>query len=87
MKMYSKATLAIFAMIAAFGVLATVGSFVVPALADAPDKPSNHPGYNGLNTADEAVHGGAGFFSKGDVEFHTGTGQGGFCVSGVCPER
>jgi hypothetical protein len=47
MKMYSKATLAIFAVIAAFGVLATVGSLVVPALADAPDKPSNHPGYNG----------------------------------------
>jgi hypothetical protein len=69
------------------GLIILAGGFTVPALAEAPDKPSDHPGYNGLNQADESVHEGAGPFSKGDVEFHTGTGQGGFCVSNVCPER
>ena len=51
------------------------------ALAD------KNSGYTGLNKANDAIHNGAGFLSKGDVEFHTGTGQAGFCVSGVCPPR
>jgi hypothetical protein len=70
------------------GLAILAGSFMVPALAQAPDKPSTHPGYNGLDRADEVIHEqGPGLFSPGDVEFHTGTGQGGFCVSGVCPPR
>jgi hypothetical protein len=86
--MYSKATLVVFAVIAAFGVLATVGSFILPVSADAPDKSNDHKGYNGLNNADDQIHDkGPGLFSKGDTEFHTGTGQGGFCVRDVCPSR
>jgi hypothetical protein len=78
---------ALITMSLTLGVALLAGGLVAPALADAPDKPSTHPGYNGLDIADRAVHGGAGFLSQGDIEFHTGTGQGGFCVSGVCPER
>ena len=71
------------------GLVILAGSFMVPALAQAPDKPSTHPGYNGLNTADEAIHGDENqrFGLRGDIEFHTGTGQAGFCVSDFCPER
>jgi len=79
--------IALVTMSLTLGLVILAGGFMVPALAEAPDKPSDHPGYNGLDQADESVHEGAGFFSKGDVEFHTGTGQGGFCVSDVCPER
>ena len=79
--------IALVAMSLTLGLAILAGSFMVPALAEAPDKPSDHPGYNGLNQAHQSVHEGAGSFSQGDVEFHTGTGQGGFCVSGVCPER
>ena len=81
-------TTALITMSLTLGVAILVSGFVAPALAQAPDKPSNHPGYNGLDRADDVIHDlGPGLFSQGDVQFHTGTGQGGFCVSGVCPER
>jgi hypothetical protein len=42
-----------------------------------------------LSVWDEAVHGDEDqrFGTRGDIEFHTGTGQAGFCVSSFCPER
>jgi len=81
--------IALVTMSLTLGLAVLVGGLMVPALAEAPDKPSSHRGYTGLDQADESVHGDEDqrFFSKGDVEFHTGTGQGGFCVSGVCPQR
>jgi hypothetical protein len=79
--------IALVTMSLTLGIVILAGGFMAPALAEAPDKPSDHPGYNGLDQADESVHEGAGLNSKGDQEFHTGTGQGGFCVSDFCPER
>lgn len=77
------------ASIAALAILLAISSVTWSpiALAAAPKKSGDHQGYQGLDKADQSVHKGAGFFSKGDVEFHTGTGQGGFCVSRVCPSR
>lgn len=50
----------------------------------------DHPDSNqGLDNADERIHGenDERFGERGDQEFHTGTGQAGFCVSDFCPER
>lgn len=64
--------------------IATI-STLPPAFANHPDHPSSN---QGLDEADRRIHEqGPGFESQGDEQFHTGTGQGGFCVSGVCPER
>ncbi len=84
--MNSKIILLVLSIVAVTGFVA-MSNLPISAMAAAPKKDSDHPGYNGLNQADKSIHKGAGFFSKGDVEFHTGTGQGGFCVSDVCPSR
>jgi hypothetical protein len=66
--------------------LAIAGGSTLPAFANHPDHPSSN---DGLDNADERVHGedNERFGTRGDIEFHTGTGQAGFCVSGFCPER
>jgi hypothetical protein len=73
-----KITLAMLALVVG---LAITGGNTLPVFANHPDHPSSN---QGLDNADERIHNqGPGFLSEEDVQFHTGTGQGGFCVSDV----
>jgi hypothetical protein len=61
--------------------IATVS--LAPAFAD---KAPDHPGYNGLDKADSAIHEHQGANSKTDQNFHKGTCSGGFGAGGFnCP--
>jgi hypothetical protein len=50
-------------------------------------KDPDHPGYNGLNKADEVIHEHQGLSSKTDENFHKGTCSGGFDAghNDICP--
>jgi hypothetical protein len=75
----------LFGLLAATIMLAGIGIGITGTVfAEPSDKETNR----GLAEADERIYEqGPGFPSSQDEQFHTGTGQGGFCVSGVCPER
>lgn len=73
-------------LILTIGLAIAVITTVPPAFANHPGHPSSN---QGLDNADKRIHGenNERFGTRGDIEFHTGTGQAGFCVSGFCPER
>jgi hypothetical protein len=79
-------TALIMSLIAASMVIALATILATPALAEPKEKTTTKI----LSTADNAIHNsqqGTGFVIKADIEFHTGTGQAGFCVSNFCPPR